>query len=350
MIIQFPFKFWPFLPKAKYLLLFASIVFLMIPFRAAPAFMAHTTEHSHFYCLDTIKPNKEMIILVHGWSPTKTFDTPLKETKAYYEEEWQNFITHFQDENVCLQTWDVREGIPYLDVNPLTPILLKLNAEYHIPYASINIISHSQGGNYAKDALVKLDIQEEHSDRVRDIDLVTMGTPHTGSERLYARNVLRTAEILGYTSAGMLYGAWLHSLYEGYQNAETEGEKNKYQTWLAVSGAVGVIGAVFIGKRISQFDEIYNNPGLLQLLPVGDNPVLRQLNRNIQAQKLQQCISALYSDYGIGKGDEVVPVYSASWEGVNLKNRQLVPGRTHLELIKGDADIFAIVDEMIRPR
>jgi len=341
MILQFPFKYL--------LTLFASIVLLIMPFRTTSAFLTHTTQHSHFYCLNSIKPNKEMIILIHGWSLTKTFDTPLKETKAYYEKEWQHFIAHFRNENICLQTWNVREGIP-LDVNPLTQVLLKLSAEYRIPYASINIVSHSQGGNYAKDALVKLVVQEkQQSERVREIDLVTMGTPHTGSEKLYARNVLRTAEILGYTSAGMLYGAWVHSLYKDYKNADTEAEKVKYQTWLAVSGAVGVIGAVFMGKRISKFDEIYNSPGLLQLSPEGDNPVLRQLNKNIQAQKLQQCISALYSsNHGIGKGDEVVPVYSASWIGVNLKNRRLVPGRTHSELIKGDAEIFAIIDEMIR--
>jgi hypothetical protein len=338
MTIQFPLKFWLFLRNAAWLVALT----VMAPAHAAP--LVHDTKGSHFYCLDSIDPDKEVIILVHGWSAFKTFDTPLEETKGYYEEEWKNFIAHFQDENVCLQTWDVREGIPYLDVNPLAQVLVKLNSEYSIPYARINIIAHSQGGNYSKDALVKLDLSEQ----VREIDLVTLGTPHTGSERLYTRNVLRTAEILGYTSAGMLYGAWLHSLYKGYQNAETEAEKNKYQIWLGVSGAVGVIGAVFIGNRISQFDEIYNNPGLLQLLPLGDNPVLRQLNRNIQALKLQQCISAIYSDYGIGKGDEVVPVYSGSWSGVRLKNRQLVPGRTHLGLIKGDAEIFALVDEIIR--
>ncbi|MEN8217786.1 MAG: hypothetical protein ABFS56_15740 [Pseudomonadota bacterium] len=340
MTIQFPFKFGLFLKNAAWLVAL-SVVFLMTRAHAAP--LVHDTRSSHFYCLDSIDPDKEVIILVHGWSAFKTFDTPLKETEDYYEEEWKNFIAHFKDENVCLQTWDVREGIPYLDANPLVQVLVKLNSEYKIPYARINIIAHSQGGNYSKDALVKL----EQSEQVREIELVTLGTPHTGSERLYTRNVLRTAEILGYTSAGMLYGAWLNSLYKGYQNADTEAEKNQYRIWLGVSGAVGVIGAVFIGKRISQFDEIYNNPGLLQLLPSGDNPVLRKLNRDIQALKLQQCISAIYSDYGIGKGDEVVPVYSGSWSGVKLKTRQLVPGRTHLELIKGDAEIFGLVKKMI---
>lgn len=314
---------------------------------ATPALaLVHTTTNSHFYCLNTINPKNKVIILVHGWSAIKSFDTSLQETRDYYEEQWQNFITHFQSENVCLHTWNVRNGLPYLDNNPLTDVLAKLHYQYQIPYKKINIISHSQGGNYSKDSLIKLYLQEK-TEQLRDINLITMATPHTGSDRLYMRNVLKTAEVLGYTAAGIMYGVWLHSLYEDYKNAKTEEEKTEKQIMLGVSGTIGVLGAVFIGNRVSKFDEIYNYPGLLQLRALPENPVLRQINQRIRNYKLYRCISALYSDYGLISGDEVVPKNSGSWKGVQLKARKLLTGRSHLDFIKGDKEIFAWLNKII---
>lgn len=334
--------------KNKVLFKIATVFLLMTAITTAFATpLVHTTADSHFYCRNEINPNKDVIILVHGWSAIKTFDTPLIETIEYYEQDWQNFIAHFQSENICLQTWNVRTGIPSTETNPLSHVLVKLNSDYKIPYARINIIAHSQGGNYAKDALVKLYLQQS-TERVREIDLVTIGTPHTGSETLYVRNVLKSAEIVGYTAAGIFYGIWLQSLYESYENAQTEAEKNKYQIMLGISGIVGLIGAAFIGNRISQFDEIYNYPGLQQLLPLIDNPVLTKINQQIQDHKLDESISAIYSDYGFFQGDEVVPKDSGSWKGLKLKGRRLLSGKTHLGLINGDAEIFACVNEMIR--
>jgi hypothetical protein len=309
--------------------------------------LEYTTENSHFYCLDKMVPDKNVVILVHGWSMTKTFDTSLEETRAYYEDDWQNFIEHFQDETVCLHTWDVREGLPYLVENPLTERLVFLHSSYKMPYQKINIIAHSQGGNYAKDALNKL-YQQTQNERIREIDLVTIATPHTGSEKLYLRNVAKSAEILGYTALGIAYSAWLHSLYENYQNATTAEEKTQYQIMLGVFGTLGAVGAIFVGRRVSQFNDIYNYPGLLQLMPVMDNPVLTHINEEIRENHLYSSMSAIYSDYGVTNGDAVVPVPSGSWEDESLKSRQFVPGRDHLGLMAGDAEIFAFVDKLVR--
>ncbi len=322
----------------RHWLLFAS--FLITP--TAFAALEQTTKHSHFYCLNNVSPNNEVVILVHGWSLTKTFDSPLQETKAYYENAWKNFIAHFQQ--VCLHTWNVREGIPTSN-NPLTQALVKLNFESQIPYKRIKIIAHSQGGNYAKDALVKL----YHSKQVGDIELITMGTPHLGSDRLYLRNAAMAGEILAYTGIAAGYAAWLHSLYNQYQNAQTDSEKQKYQIMLGVFGTVGVVGAFFIGQRMSQFDEIYNYPGLLQLLPLKDNPMLMQLNQNIRQYHLNSNISAIYSDYNLIGGDEVVPLESGSWEETKLKNRQLMTGKSHLDFIEGDAEIFTYLNQIMHP-
>jgi len=305
------------------------------------------TENAYFYCLDDIQPDKKVIILVHGWSITKTFDSSLAKTRAYYETDWQSFIEHFQNDNVCLHTWDVKKGIPYLDKNPLTNRLIELHSAHKIPYGNINIIAHSHGGNYAKDAFVQL-YQQEQTKAVHNIELITIATPHTGSEQLYLRNVLKSAEILGYTTMGILYGAWLHSLYDNYQNASTEAEKEKYQIMLGIFGTLGVIGAVFIGQRMQKFDEIYNYPGLLQLRPIYDNPVLTHINTKIQEYQLSQSISAIYSDYSFSNGDSVVPVESASWEGEPLKFRQLMPSRTHLGLMAGDAEVFTCIDKLLQ--
>ena len=304
--------------------------------------LVQTTKDSYFYCLDTIDPQKKVIILVHGWSAIKSFDTPLQETKDYYEKDWQNFIKYFKSENVCLHTWNVRKGLPYLD-NPLTDILIKLHDQHQISYNMINIIAHSQGGNYSKDALLKLYLQQQVN-----INLITMATPHTGSERLYMRNVVKSAEILGYVAAGIIYGAKLYSVYQQYENANTEEEKNEKQNMLGIWGALGFLGAVFVGHRVSKFDEIYNYPGLLQLRPLSENPLLTQINKKIIDSKLYLNISAVYSNYGIGTGDEVVPIHSGSWKGVKLKARKLFAGRGHLDFIKGDKEIFASVNNLIK--
>ncbi len=308
--------------------------------------LVQTTKDSHFYCLDTLNPQKKLIILIHGWSAIKSFDTPLQETKDYYEKDWQNFIKYFKSENVCLHTWDVRKGLPHLD-NPLTDVLTKLHDQHQISYNMINIIAHSQGGNYSKDALLKLYLQQQ-TEELRNINLITMATPHTGSERLYMRNVVKSAEILGYVTAGILYGAKIYSLYQEYKNANTEEEKNDKQNMLGIWGTLGFIGAILIGHRVSKFDEIYNYPGLLQLLPLPENPLLTQINKKIIKSRLSQSISAIYSDYGIGTGDEVVPKNSGSWKGVKLKARKLFTGRSHLDFIKGDKDMFASVNNFIK--
>ncbi len=315
-------------------------------FATNPVSVVQTTKDSHFYCLDTINPQKKLIILIHGWSAIKSFDTSLQETKDFYEKDWQNFIKYFKSENVCLYIWNVRTGLPYLD-NPLTDVLIKLHDQYKISYNMINIIAHSQGGNYSKDALLKLYLQQP-TEELRNINLITMATPHTGSERLYMRNVVKSAEILGYVATGILYGAKLYSLYQEYKNANTEEEKKDKQNMLGIWGTIGFLSAIFIGHRVSKFDEIYNYPGLLQLRPLPENPLLRKINQKIITLTLSTSISALYSDYGIGTGDEVVPKNSGSWKGVKLKARKLLTGRGHLDFIKGDKEIFASINNLIK--
>lgn len=300
----------------------------------------HTTQHAHFYCLDAIYPPDEVMILIHGWSLTKTFDQPLAEIRNYYENEWQNFITHFQSKHqkVCLYTWDVRNGIPTDEPAPLVDALQSLHSDYGIPYHQINIIAHSQGGNYSKQALVTLYPQEQQA---KNIELVTLGTPHTGSERLYLRHVALIGETLGILglTTGTMY--LFNNLSE---NAETPGEKTLYQIGMWLSG---IIGSTFLAYRASQFSEDYHYPGLLQLRAIKDNPLLGQLNDKILQLKLNRTISAICSDYQIIGGDIVVPVDSGSWKDVQLKNRLLVHNRSHLDLIKGDAEIFTYLDEIL---
>jgi len=300
----------------------------------------HTTEQTHFYCLEAIYPSDDVMILIHGWSLTKTFDQPLAEIRNYYENEWQNFIAHFQSKHqkVCLYTWDVRNGIPTDEPPPLVEALQSLHSDYRIPYHRINIIAHSQGGNYSKQALVTLYLTEP---KVRNIDLVTLGTPHTGSERLYLRHVALIGETLGIL--GLTTGAMylFHNLSE---NAETPREQTLYQVGMWLSG---IIGSTVLAYRASQFSEDYHYPGLLQLRALKDNPLLGQLNNKILQFKLNRTISAICSDYKIIGGDIVVPVDSGSWKDVQLKNRLIVRNRSHLDLIKGDAEIFTYLDEIL---
>jgi hypothetical protein len=307
------------------------------PVKQSPVY---TTEHAHFYCLDTISASNEVMILIHGWSLTKTFDQPLAEIKNYYENEWQNFIAHFQSKHqkVCLYTWDVRNGIPTDEPTLLANALQSLHSDYGIPYHRMNLIAHSQGGNYCKQALVTLSVQKQPS---QQINLVTLGTPHTGSERLYLRHVAMIGETLGIigltTSAMYLF----HNLSK---NAETSKEQTLYQAGMWLSG---IIGTTYLGYRASQFSEDYHYPGLLQLRALKNNPLLTHLNNQIVQLGLNQTISAIYTDYQIIGGDIVVPTDSGAWKGVQLKNRQQVSNRSHLDLINGDAEIFTYLDEIL---
>ncbi|EDN65266.1 hypothetical protein BGP_6356 [Beggiatoa sp. PS] len=117
---------------------------------------------------------------------------------------------------------------------------------------------------------------------------------------------------------------------------------------LGIFGTLGAVGAIFVGQRVSQFNDIYDYPGLLQLMPLTDNPVLTHINEEIREYHLYSSISAIYSDYGVTNGDAVVPVASGSWEDEPLKSRQFVPGKEHLEMMAGDAEIFAFVDKLVR--
>ena len=297
-----------------------------------------TTQSSHFYCLDNISPNNELIILVHGWSFTQTFDAPLKEIKNYYETEWENFIDYFEQYNnrkVCLYIWDVRKGIK--TPLPLSQALLKLHTDYGVSYNKIHILAHSQGGNYSKQALVDLYLQN----KVRDIDLVTLGTPHKGSERLYLRNVAMMAETIGIigVTSGAVY--FFHQLSE---NTENENSKTFYNAGKWISG---IVGSAYLAYRVSRFPQEYEYSGLMQLRPLKENPVLRAINNKVINYQLNKNIYAIYSDYKSIGGDIVVSIESGSWEGVKLKNRKLFTERDHLDLIKGDAEIFAYIEKMI---
>jgi hypothetical protein len=300
-----------------------------------------TTEYSHFYCVDNIYPNNELIILIHGWSFTQTFGAPLKQIKNYYEAEWKNFIDYFEqykNRKICLYTWDVRNGIE--TPSPLSQVLLKLHTKYKVPYNKIHILAHSQGGNYSKQALVDLYL-EKQNDKVRDIDLVTLGTPHKGSESLYLRNVAMMGEAIGII--GVTSGA-VYSFHRLSENAETEAAKNLYNTGKWVSG---ILGSAYLAYRFSRFSKDYQYPGLMQLRPLKENPLLRIINDKVIYYQLNNNIYAIYSDYNSIGGDVVVSIESGSWEGVKLKNRQLFTERDHLDLIEGDADIFAYIEKII---
>jgi len=324
----------------KYLLLLYLI--FSFPATAEESQNVQTTEYSHFYCLDKISPNNELIILVHGWSFTQTFDAPLKQIKNYYETEWENFIDYFEqydNRKVCLYTWDVRKGIE--TPSPLSQVLIKLHTDYGVPYNKIHILAHSQGGNYSKQALVELYLETPNDKKVRDIDLVTLGTPHRGSKRLYLRNVAMMAEAMGIVgmTSGTVY--FFHRLSE---NTENENAKQFYNAGKWVSG---IVGSAYLAYRVSRFAKDYRYPGLMQLRPLIENPFLRTINDKVVYYQLNNNIHAIYSDYNSMGGDVVVSIASGSWEGVKLKNRQLFTERDHLDLIKGDADIFAYIEKII---
>ncbi len=327
--------------KHIYILLF----YLLLPVYATAAENqtnpTQTTESSHFYCLDNIYPNNEVIILIHGWSLTQTFDAPLKQIKNYYETEWENFIDYFEqykNRKVCLYTWDVRKGIE--TPSPLSQVLLNLHSKSGVPYNQIHIIAHSQGGNYSKEALVELYLQKP-DETVHEINLVTLGTPHKGSEQLYLRNVAMVAEAVGII--GLTSGA-VYFFQQLSENAETKAAKNLYNTGKWISG---ILGSAYLAYRVSQFSKDYQYPGLLQLRPLTENPFLKTINDKVLYYQLNNNISAIYSDYNSIGSDVVVSIDSGSWAGVKLKHRQLFTKRNHLDLIKGDADIFAYIEKIL---
>jgi hypothetical protein len=325
----------------KYILLLYLILSLPATAKESKNSPVQTTEYSHFYCLDKISPNNEVIILIHGWSFTQTFNAPLKQIKNYYENEWENFINYFEQYNnrkVCLYTWDVRNGIE--TPSPLSQVLLKLHTKSGVPYNQIHIIAHSQGGNYSKQALVDLYLKNQN-DKVRNLDLVTLGTPHKGSKQLYLRNVAMMGEAIGIAglTSGTVY--FFHKLSE---NTENENAKQVYNAGKWISG---ILGTAYLAYRVSQFPKDYQYPGLMQLRPLTENPLLRQLNEKVVLYQLNTNIDAIYSDYNSIGSDIVVSIDSGSWEGVKLKNRQLFTERDHLDLIKGDAEIFAYIENII---
>lgn len=325
----------------KYLLLLYLIFSFPATAKESQNSPVQTTESSHFYCLDKISPNNELIILIHGWSLTQTFDAPLKQIKNYYENEWENFIDYFEQYNnrkLCLYIWDVRKGIE--TPSPLSKILGKLHNNYGVAYNKIHILAHSQGGNYSKQALVDLYLQKQN-DKVREIDLVTLGTPHKGSEQLYLRNVAMVGEAIGII--GVTSGA-VYSFHRLSENAETEAAKNLYNTGKWISG---ILGSAYLAYRVSRFSKDYQYPGLMQLRPLKENPLLRTINDKVIYYQLNKNIYAIYSDYNSIGGDIVVSIESGSWEGVKLKNRQLFTERDHLDLIEGDAEIFAYIEKIL---